>query len=64
MFIMYDDIYINTDNINYAKILSETSQVIFYFGPTKDNEEGASVTLQFGDIYQITEFLESFNQNT
>ncbi|MCT9382833.1 hypothetical protein KTI22_01095 [Acinetobacter baumannii] len=63
MFIMYDDIYINTDNINYAKILNETSQVIFYFGPTKDNEEGASVTLQFGDIYQITEFLESFNQN-
>ncbi|NQE74093.1 hypothetical protein AbA118F_1414 [Acinetobacter baumannii] len=61
---MYDDIYINTDNINYAKILNETSQVIFYFGPTKDNEEGASVTLQFGDIYQITEFLESFNQNT
>lgn len=64
MFIMYDDIYINTDNINYAKILNETSQVIFYFGPTKDNEEGVSVTLQFGDIYQITEFLESFNQNT
>lgn len=63
MFIMYDDIYINTDNINYAKILNETTQVIFYFGPTKDNEEGASVTLQFGDIYQITEFLESFNQN-
>jgi hypothetical protein len=61
---MYDDIYINTDNINYAKILNETSQVIFYFGPTKDNEEGTSVTLQFGDIYQITEFLESFNQNT
>lgn len=61
---MYDDIYINTDNINYAKILNETSQVIFYFGSTKDNEEGASVTLQFGDIYQITEFLESFNQNT
>ncbi|OBY75282.1 hypothetical protein [Acinetobacter gyllenbergii] len=64
MFIMYDDYFINTKNINYAKILGETSQVIFYFGTTQDNADGSSVTLQFGDIYEITEFLQSFNETT